>query len=256
MSATKYNKLAGKHVLIFGATSGIGFAVAEASLASSATVTITSSSQSRIESTIQKLTTSFPNSRTRGYTCDLSADTVEAELTALFEKVGAVDHIIYTAADKIAIIPVQDITRDKIISAGQLRFIAPMLVAKIGSRYLSPDPESSITMTTGIVWERPIPDWTIAAGYAGGICSMARNLAVDLKPVRVNAVSPGLVDTPFWDGPLTVEQKEGMFEAYTAKVPIGRIANAEDIAEAYIYLMKDWNATGRVITTDSGALIV
>lgn len=85
---------------------------------------------------------------------------------------------------------------------------------------------------------------------------MARNLAVDLKPVRVNVVSPGLVDTPLWDGPLTLEQKEGMFKAYSAKLLIGRVANAEDIAEAYIYLMKDWNATGRVVTTDSGALIV
>ncbi|OBT67477.1 hypothetical protein VE03_03085 [Pseudogymnoascus sp. 23342-1-I1] len=256
MSATKHNKLAGKHVLIFGATSGLGFAVAEASLASSATVTITSSSQARIESTIQELTTSFPNSQIRGHTCDLSIDTVEAELDALFEKVRAVDHIIYTAADKIAIVPVQDITRDKIIAAGQMRFVAPMLVAKVGSRYLSPGPESSITMTTGTVCERPFSGWTIAAGYAGGICSMARNLAVDLKPVRVNVVNPGIVDTPFWDKLMTPEQKESMFKTYAAKLPTGRVPNAGDIAEAYIYLMKDVNATGRVVTTDSGALIV
>lgn len=85
---------------------------------------------------------------------------------------------------------------------------------------------------------------------------MARNLAVDLKPIRVNVVSPGIVDTPLWDGPLTPEQKEGMFKAYAAKLPTGRVANAEDIAEAYIYLMKDGNATGRVVTTDSGALLV
>ena len=96
-----------------------------------------------------------------------------------------------------------------------------MLVAKVGSRYLSPDPDSSITMTTGVVWDHPTPDWTVPAAYAGAICSMTRNLALDLKPVRVNAVSPGLVDTAFWDGPLTAEQKDSLLRATVQGFQLG-----------------------------------
>jgi len=256
MSPNKYNKLAGKHVLIIGATSGIGFAVAEASLSAGASITISSSSASRVESTVQKLSTDFPNSKTSGQACDLSKPSVEQEIEALFDKIGKVDHIVYTAADKLASMPVQEITRDKIIAAGQMRFIAPMLVAKVGSRYLSAGPEASIIMTTGSIWEHPIPDWTVVAAYGGGICSMARNLALDLKPIRVNAVSPGMVDTVLWDASMTQEQKEEMFKSQAAKHPTGRVAKAEEIAEAYVYLMKDCNITGRIVSTDSGALLV
>lgn len=81
---------------------------------------------------------------------------------------------------------------------------------------------------------------------------MARNLALELKPVRVNVVMPGLVDTEMWETETTPDEREAMFKFMQGKLPTGRIATADDVAEAYIYLMKDRNITGRVITTDSG----
>lgn len=94
--ASKYQKLLNKHVLVIGGTSGIGFAVAEASLASGAHVTVSSSSQSRVESTVQRLTSTFPLGTVAGFACDLSKPTVEHDIKALFEKVGKVDHIVFT----------------------------------------------------------------------------------------------------------------------------------------------------------------
>ncbi|GLA03602.1 hypothetical protein AnigIFM60653_003238 [Aspergillus niger] len=152
--------------------------------------------------------------------------------------------------------PVQEITREKLIAAGQVRFFAAVLVAKIGSRYLSPGPDSSITLTTGTNWEHPMPNWTAVAGYLGGTCSVARNLAVDLKPIRVNAVSPGLVKTPLWNNLMSEEEQEKICQFSAAKNPTGRIAHPEEVAEAYLYLMKDTNITGRIVSTDSGALLV
>lgn len=94
--ASKYRKLQNKHVLVIGGTSGIGFAVAEGSLASRASVTVSSSNQSRVDSAVQKLKASFPQATVAGFTCDLSKPTVEQDVEALFGKVGKVDHIVYT----------------------------------------------------------------------------------------------------------------------------------------------------------------
>ncbi|KAI2904596.1 hypothetical protein CBS63078_2027 [Aspergillus niger] len=123
--------------------------VAKLSLAASAKVTVSSSSSKRIESTVQDLKSEFPNAQLQGHVCDLSKDTIEEDLEALFQKTSQVDHIVFTATDAPAIMPVQEITREKLIAAGQVRFFAAVLVAKIASRYLSPGPDSSITLTTG-----------------------------------------------------------------------------------------------------------
>lgn len=94
--ASKYQKLHNKHVIVIGGTSGLGFAVAEASLASGAHVTVSSSNPSRVESTVQKLQSAFTGAKIAGHVCDLSKATVEKDIEALFTKVGKVDHIVYT----------------------------------------------------------------------------------------------------------------------------------------------------------------
>ena len=260
MSSTNYNynKLANKHVLILGGTSGLGYAVAKACLAASARITISSSSDSRITDTIKRLESELSQGtkKCKGFSCDLSKDTAEQEIEALFAKVGKVDHIVYTAADALALMPLQKITREKAISGMQMRMIVPILVAKVGARYLTPGPDSSLTLTSGGVFERPMENWTIVAGAMGGVTSVMRNLALEMKPVRVNIVSPGLVDTELWNAAFGKEEKEGVFQTLAEKHLTGRVASPEEIAEAYVYLMKDSNITGRVISTDSGAGMV
>ena len=86
-----------------------------------------------------------------------------------------------------------------ILAAGQIRFFAPLLLAKHLPRYLIQSYKSSYTITTGAVSEKPIPNWSVIGAYAGGLHSMVRNLALDMKPIRVNGVSPGAVDTEMWD---------------------------------------------------------
>lgn len=96
------------------------------------------------------------------------------------------------------------------------------------------------------------------AGYAGGLQAMTRNLAFDLKPIRVNLVSPGAVETELWDLVTSGDEKakQAMFDAVAKSVPTGRIAQPEDVAEAYLFLMKDPNVTGTVVDSNSGALLV
>lgn len=134
-----------------------------------------------------------------------------------------VDHIVFTAGDKHAVVPVQDIDYESIIGAGEIRFIAPLLIAKIGSKYLKKSSESSITLTTGSVSFKPRPDWTVLGSFASGMHGMTRGLALDLKPIRVNIVSPGPTDTELWKDQSEAERK-AFHDAIAKRMPTGRIA--------------------------------
>jgi NAD(P)-dependent dehydrogenase (short-subunit alcohol dehydrogenase family) len=136
-----------------------------------------------------------------------------------------------------------------------VRFFAPILLAKHASKYLTPGPASSITLTTGTLADRPIQDWTIPAGYAGGLHSLTRNLALDLKPIRVNLISPGGVDTELWDT-IPEANRKAVYEGIAKATTTGAIGKVEDVAEAYLYVMKDKNVSGSVIATNGGRLLV
>jgi len=255
--ASKYQRLAGKHVLVIGGTAGIGFCVAEASASAGANVTVSSSRESSVRSAISSLEKNYPSSKVRGYVCDLSKSTLEQDLEQLFEQVGEVNHIVITAGDRVEILPLQEITLEKFQKAGHVRFLAPMLIAKVGSRYLSAGPDSSIVLTTGLSSEIPIPNWSIISSYAAGLHGMTKALALDLAPIRVNLVNPGAVVTDLWDKiGLTKDEIQESFKNMKVTNLTRDIAQPEDIAEAYLWLMKDRNVTGTVANSDSGAKLV
>jgi NAD(P)-dependent dehydrogenase (short-subunit alcohol dehydrogenase family) len=84
---------------------------------------------------------------------------------------------------------------------------------------------------------------------------MTRNLALDLKPIRVNLVSPGAVDTELWNG-WSKEQKEGMFKSIAGSALTGRVGTPDDLAEQYLALLRDYNVTGSVVRSDGGHALV
>jgi NAD(P)-dependent dehydrogenase (short-subunit alcohol dehydrogenase family) len=159
------------------------------------------------------------------------------------------------SGDKLATTSIHDTTFESILAAGQVRFFAPLLVAKIGYKHLNPGPNSSIILTTGVVAERPIPNWSVVASYAAGLHGMVRNLAVDLKPIRVNLVSPGVVQTELWSS-LSQQERDNTFKGISENVPTGHVGTPEEVAEAYLWLMKDSNVTGVVASSDSGSKLV
>jgi len=216
--------------------------------------------QKNVDSAIQRLHAIFPSHpKPRGFVCDLSKPTIEQDLERLFEQVGKVDHIVYTAGDKLADFPLQDITLENMIAAGQVRVFAVLLTVKVGVRYLTnpKSTECSIILTTGTIWEHPRPDWTLVATYGAGLLGMTRNLALDLKPLRVNIVAPGPAATEMWEREgMSPEQIQKFYAAIVSKMATGRMPVPDDIAESYLYLMKDENITGRCISTDSGVTLM
>jgi NAD(P)-dependent dehydrogenase (short-subunit alcohol dehydrogenase family) len=253
------SKLAGQKVLVIGGTSGIGLAVTKASIEFGAAVVVSSSTQARVQQTVEAIRKDYSQAKDRvvGYTCDLGSPDVESNLENLFQQVGKVDHIVFTAGDPLPLASLDTITLASIRKAGQIRAFAALLAAKVGSKYLTKnDRSNSIVLTTGTIAEKPhAGGFTISALFGAGLLGLTRQLAFDLQPVRVNIVSPGLVDTNLWSG-MSKDHREAMWENVRSTMPTRAVAASEDVAEAYLYLMRDMNVTGSCISTNSGALLV
>ena len=109
-------------------------------------------------------------------------------------------------------------------------------------------------MTTGTVGQRPVPGAAMAAAGAGATEGLVRGMAVELAPVRVNAVRSGAVRTPMWDR-VPEAQRETLFARLASATLTGRIGVPEQLAAAHLYLMQNEYVTGTVHTVDGGLLL-
>ncbi|KAB8071464.1 hypothetical protein BDV29DRAFT_179240 [Aspergillus leporis] len=272
------NKLANTRVLIVGGTSGIGFAVARLALEHGASIIVASSQPQKVASAITRLKTYYPDpeytARIAGTVCDLSDEsTLESNILALYafatdpntfpaqqggttEDKILLDHIVTTAGDALNLRTPTDPTFDVpyIKSTGTVRLVAGLILAKHAPAYVRNAPSSSLTFTSGVNTTRPMPGWTIGAAQGAAVEGMARGLALDLAPIRVNTVSPGAVLTELF-GRLGKEGLEAFVEVCKKGTLTGEIGRPEDVAEAYLYLMKDRFVTGALVHSHGGRLL-
>jgi NAD(P)-dependent dehydrogenase (short-subunit alcohol dehydrogenase family) len=255
--ASFVDKLAGQRVLLVGGTGGVGVSVARGLVEFGARVVISSSRAHKVKDVCAALARDYPEARDRisGFACDLAGPQVEANVEQLFTEVGEVDHIIYMAGDRLPMIPLEDVTLDKWQKCSQVRTIASILVVKVGSRYMKKDRHSSIILTGGSISEKPIAGgWAMLALIGAGLNGLARQLAFDLAPIRVNAVAPGVIATDLWQG-MGEEGKRAFFAEHESNIPTGKVGQPDDLAEAYLYCLKDLNATGIVVHSNSGIFL-
>lgn len=259
------SKLANQRILILGGTSGLGYCVAEAALEHGAHLVLSSSNQSKLDKAVARLKEAYPTqSKTQSIitqVCDLSdAANLDANLESLFKTATSngtvkLNHVVSTAGDALKMPSLDQFTPDLVTSGMQVRFIALAVMAKYIEKYVEPSPASSFTMTSGATGRKPLPGWTMASAITSAVEGLARGLALDLKPIRVNAVSPGPVNTEFFDA-FPKEQLDAMMEHFRAKSTTGTVARPEDLAESYMYLMKDQFVTGSVIESNGGSVLV
>ena len=131
--------------------------------------------------------------------------------------------------------------------------LAPLLLAKHGAPRLAPG--GSITLVSGIAAYRPAPNGSVVAAVNGAIESLVRALAVELAPLRVNAVSPGWVDTPIWAS-VAGDGKAAALEAMAKRLPVGRIGQPGDIAQAIEFVLQNGYVSGTVVHIDGGQRLV
>jgi NAD(P)-dependent dehydrogenase (short-subunit alcohol dehydrogenase family) len=180
--------------------------------------------------------------------------THEDQVRRLLADVGHLDHIVVTAADAVgAYAPVSDFDLDAAQALVDTKLLGPWLVAKHAGPYLAPG--GSITFTSGIAAYRPGPGASMIAAANGALEALARALALELAPVRVNVVSPGWVDTPIWDT-IAGDNKAERLAAMAKRLPVGRIGAPIDIAQAFVALIHNGFITGTLLHVDGGHRLV
>jgi len=237
--------LDGKRVVVLGGTSGIGLATAKAVQREGALVVVASSRQERVDRVLAAL-----ESGAEGRVVDLSD---EAQVRNFFEHVGAFDHLVYTAGEALQLEPLDAVQLDRARGFINIRFWGAFMAVKYGSAHIRPG--GSVTLTTGVAGRRPREGWTLVASVCGAMEAFTRALAVELAPIRANAVCPGVVRTELWND-MTEADRDALYRDIAQSLPVGRVGEPEDIADAYLYLMREGYSTGQVIVVDGGAVLV
>lgn len=144
----------------------------------------------------------------------------------------------------------------QIASLAHWRTVVPVIVAKVAARYLPKDNTLSLVLTGRSPADNPLPGRPLVNYFVAALKGLAKGLALDLKPTRVNIVEPGVVvETGLYDH-LSAEERAGLFGYVAAAAPVGKAARPEDVAEAYLWLLKDSNATGVSVMTSGGMLLL
>lgn len=234
----------GQRVVVVGGTSGIGLAVAEAAIRSGADVVVASARQTSVDKALARL-----GSRARGATLAVT----DADSAArFFDGVGGFDHLVYTAGEALTLMPVAGFDLEQAQSFFRTRYFGALTVVHAAAPRLGPG--GSITLTSGSAARRPGPGWAVAASVCGAMNALTRALAVELAPIRVNAVAPGVVRSPLWSG-MADADRESLY-AGGRSLPVGRVGEVDDVSSAYLYCMGQPYGTGAIIPVDGGALLV
>ena len=232
-----------QRVLIIGGSSGIGYAVAEGALAEGARVVIGSSRAANVHAAVERL-----GPGASGSVVDVQD---EASVGAFFGALGDFDHLVFTAGDQgpgLVAGPLAQMDFAAASNGLKVRFWGALMAIKHAQPHISA--KGSITLTDGLLAHRPMKGVPLATAFGGAIEHLVQALAVELAPIRVNTVCPGLVLTE-----RLAKWPAEMVRQMTERQPIPRAADPAEAAQAYLYLMRGGYTTGQVIIVDGGRML-
>ncbi len=232
-----------KKIVIIGGSSGIGFAIAKAALEAGAHVTIVSRNQEKLANAKARL-----NESVETFVADIRD---LAQLETLFQKIGTFDHLQLTASE-ISFGNFETLSITDAKAMFDSKFWGPYQAAKAALPYLNK--KGSITFYSGAYSQLPkTPGASAAAAINSAVEGLSRALAVELAPIRVNTITPGIVDTElFANLGMNAEQRTTFFKEVTAGQVIKRPAEAAEIAQTALYLMSNTYSTANTLFVDGG----
>jgi NAD(P)-dependent dehydrogenase (short-subunit alcohol dehydrogenase family) len=216
-------------LVAIGGSSGIGLATARLAVEAGWDVVVVSRSPGR---------------------ADIAAEKAELDVTdaaavrAFFGAVGPIDHLVSSTVARAGG-PAKELDLDAARLAFETKLWGPFAAVQAA------DVRRSIVLLSGVAASTPMRGASSTAAVNGAVEALVRTLAVELAPVRVNAVSPGVIDTPTWSA-MPTEQREALFSGLAGALPAGRIGSPDDVANAIWHLLTNEFVTGTVLHVDGG----
>jgi NAD(P)-dependent dehydrogenase (short-subunit alcohol dehydrogenase family) len=175
------------------------------------------------------------------------------EIAAVLETIGAIDYLVVTLSSSEGPGPIAELDLAMLRRAFDAKFWGHITTVQAALPHLAPT--GSITLLGAITAHAGMPGTAGIAAINGAVEALVKPLAVELAPIRVNAISPGLVDTPWWNG-LPGDARQAYFTQAAQALPARRIATADDVADVAVLAARNANITGSIIEADGGARLV
>jgi NAD(P)-dependent dehydrogenase (short-subunit alcohol dehydrogenase family) len=230
-----------QHVVIIGGTSGIGLAAAEILLREKFRVTISGRDQRRLANAGKKL-------RNEAGTVAVDAANPTA-VAALFGSLGSFDHLVLAFGSNKGLGPFATIGVEEVRLSFTEKVFPQFACAQAAQKFLSQ--KGSITFLSAVSAFGAMPGTAGIGAANAAIAAMVPTLASELRPLRVNAVAPGVIDTPWWDW-VAPDQKSTLFADFASKTPVGRVGTSEEIGQAIAFLITNGFMIGQTIVCDGG----
>ena len=232
--------MANGSVVVVGGTVGLGRELAQAYADESREVVVTGRDQGRADAAAKEIGGSV-----RGIGFDLAAPHT---IAAALADVGPVDHLVLAAIDRDAN-TAKDYDIERAIALVTLKLVGytqtiHTLLPRIAA-------SGSILLFGGLAKDRPYPGSTTVSSVNGGVTGMVHTLAVELAPLRINAIHPGIVgDSPMW------RDNAAMLENVAKRTPIGRAVTMDEIVGACVFLLENGGVNGVNLALDGGWLLL
>jgi NAD(P)-dependent dehydrogenase (short-subunit alcohol dehydrogenase family) len=237
----KGRTMSSQHAVIIGGSSGIGLATARKLLGRGFKVTVAGRDQARLDAAQSQLA---------GDVAAVAVDAADAaSLPQAFARIGAHDHLVLALGSGKGVGPFASVSMADVRAGFEEKVFAHFAAAQAALPSLRKD--GSLTFVAAVSAHGAMPGTAGIGAANAAVAALVPILAAELKPLRVNAVSPGVVDTPWWDF-ASAEQKASMFADFAAKTPVGRVGRPDDIAQAIAFLVADGFMSGETIVCDGG----
>jgi NAD(P)-dependent dehydrogenase (short-subunit alcohol dehydrogenase family) len=235
-----------RRIVVIGGSSGIGLMTAKEAVVRGARVVIGGRTPERLTEAAAKI-----GGNVETYQVDATDETA---MVAFFAKVGQFDHLavlVPSAPDKSVsakFAPFLDMDPILFEAVFRNRFWSQCWGARYGAPHMSQD--GSIVLMSSSQPRKTIPRYSASCAAAGAIEALARVLAIELAPIRVNVIAPGFIATPGTDH--IPADRRAAWDKIAAAQPVKRLGNAEEIAAGMLFLMENGYATGAVLDIDGG----